>query len=757
MANLIILESPAKINTIKGYLGSNYRVIASKGHVRDLPKSTLGVDIENGFEPHYINIRGKGDLIKELKKEAKGATTVFLATDPDREGEAISWHLSNALGLNEKNTKRIAFNELTKTAVKEAVKSPRTIDMDLVNAQQTRRILDRIVGYKISPFLWSTVKSGLSAGRVQSVATRIIVERENEIRAFIPEEYWTIDVSLQNSKNKTVKARFFGDKNGKIALSCEDDANRILTAIDNTEFLVSKVKKATKQKLPAPPFTTSTMQQEASKKLGFQSQRIMRIAQELYEGINLGSEFGGVHGLITYMRTDSLRISADASNAAREYIKEKFGDEFYPENPRVYSQKANAQDAHEAVRPVNLAFEPAKIKKLLTSDQYKLYKLIWDRFIASQMACAVLDTVSVDFESAGYVFRSSGYTVAFRGYMAVYEEEEDEKNTDDDLPQKSTRLPALTEGEYLAIDKIDPQQKFTEPPARYTEASLIKFLEEKGIGRPSTYTPIITTIVARSYVKRDGKALVPTELGEIITEIMVENFPEIVDYAFTARMETRLDEIENGTATMDEVLTDFYLIFKKELDAATENSKMKSIEVPAEETDIICDKCGSKMVIKNGRFGKFAACPNYPECKNTKPLGKDGKPAVKKEKELVIADFKCEICGGDMVLRTGRYGSFYACVNYPKCKSTKPHNKEIGVACPKCGSKIVTRYGKKKNVYYGCEKYPECDFSSWDLPLDKKCPDCGQMLFKKKGKNLIVCSNKDCSYKQETEATKNED
>ena len=756
MANLIILESPAKINTIKGYLGSNYRVIASKGHVRDLPKSTLGVDIENGFEPHYINIRGKGDLIKELKKEAKSANTVFLATDPDREGEAISWHLSNALGLNEKNTKRIAFNELTKSAVKEAVKSPRTIDMDLVNAQQTRRILDRIVGYKISPFLWSTVKSGLSAGRVQSVATRIIVERENEIRAFIPEEYWTIDVSLHNTKNKTLKARFFGDKNGKLSLTCEDDANRVLSAINNSDFVVSKVKKATKQKMPAPPFTTSTMQQEASKKLGFQSQRIMRIAQELYEGINLGPEFGGVHGLITYMRTDSLRISADATNAAREYIRDKFGDEFYPENPRVYSQKANAQDAHEAVRPVNLGFEPAKIKKLLTSDQYKLYKLIWDRFIASQMACAVLDTVSVDFESGGYIFRSSGYTVTFRGYMAVYEEEEDEKSGDDELPQKSTRLPALNEGELLALDNIDSQQKFTEPPARYTEASLIKFLEEKGIGRPSTYTPIITTIVARSYVKRDGKSLVPTELGEITTEIMVENFPEIVDYAFTARMETRLDEIENGTATMDEVLNDFYLVFKKELDAASENSKKKSIEIPAEETDIICDKCGSKMVVKNGRFGKFAACPNYPECKNTKPLGKDGQPVVKKEKELVAADFKCEICGGDMVLRTGRYGSFYACVNYPKCKSTKPHNKEIGVACPKCGSKIVTRYGKKKNIYYGCEKYPECDFSSWDLPLDKKCPDCGQMLFKKKGKNLIVCSNKDCNYKQETESTKNE-
>ena len=756
MANLVILESPAKINTVKGYLGSNYRVIASKGHVRDLPKSTLGVDIENGFSAHYINIRGKGDIIKELKKEAKNATTVFLATDPDREGEAISWHLANALQLPEKKTKRITFNELTKSAIKEAVKSPREIDIDLVNAQQARRIIDRVVGYKISPFLWKTVKSGLSAGRVQSVATRIIVERENEIRAFEPVEYWTIDAYLYNERNKAIKARFYGDANGKIDISNEGEARQVVSAVDGKDFTVSKVRKATKQKPPAPPFITSTLQQEASKKLGFQSQRIMRIAQELYEGINLGSEFGGVHGLITYMRTDSLRISNEASDAAQAYIKEKYGNEFYPEKPRVFSSKKNAQDAHEAIRPVNLAFEPAKIKKMLSAEQFKLYKLIWDRFIASQMACAVLDTVSIDFEASGYIFRSNGYTVAFQGYMAVYEETEDEKK-DPEEAQKSNRLPVMNEGEIMNLEKLDPEQKFTEPPARFTEASLIKFLEEKGIGRPSTYTPIITTIIARSYVKREGKAFVPTPLGEITTDIMVKNFPEIMDYAFTANMENRLDEIENGTANMLDVLEDFYAVFAKELSVASENMGENSIEVPLEETEIICDKCGSRMVVKNGRFGKFAACPNYPECKNTKPLGKDGKPVEKQEKEVVKADFKCELCGGDMVLRSGRFGSFYACVNYPKCKSTKPHNKEIGVACPKCGAKIVTRYGKKKNVYYGCEKYPDCDFSSWDLPLERKCPDCGQMLFKKKGKNLVVCANKDCGYKkEETGITENE-
>ncbi|MBO4220635.1 MAG: type I DNA topoisomerase [Clostridia bacterium] len=758
MSHLIILESPFKINTIKGYLGSGYKIVASKGHVRDLPKSSLGVDIDNGFEPHYINIRGKGDLIKELKKESAAADVIYLATDPDREGEAISWHLFNALELDSKKTKRITFNELTKKAVREAVKSPREINMNTVNAQQTRRILDRLVGYKLSPFLWKTVKSGLSAGRVQSVATRIIVERENEIRAFVPEEYWTLDAVLINSEGKTVRTRFVGDGRGKIALSNEEQTKRIIDTVSGNSFVAKSVKKAAKQKSPLPPFTTSTMQQEASKKLGFQSQRIMRVAQELYEGIDLGSEYGGVHGLISYMRTDSLRISDEAAAAASEYIKEKYGEDYLPEKRRIYTQKANAQDAHEAIRPVNLSFEPQAIKKHLSSDQYRLYKLIWDRFIASQMANAVLDTVSMDFENSGYIFRASGYVVTFRGHLAVYSNSADDKeNESADVPEDNIRLPAVREGEVMKTGEIIPQQKYTEPPARFTEASLIKFLEEKGIGRPSTYTPIITTIIARSYVTREGKSLVPTKLGEVTTQIMTEYFPEIVDYPFTAKMESRLDEIENGTVSMNSVLEDFYDILKSELSDAESSGKGEVHSVQpsfAEETDIICDKCGSRMVVKSGRFGKFAACPNYPACKNTLPLGKDGKPVLKKEKEVKKAGFKCDVCGAEMVIREGRFGSFYACENYPKCKNTKPINNEIGVACPECGAKIVQRFTKTKKIYYVCERYPDCKFSSWDMPTDQKCPKCGKVLFIKKAKNILYCADKECGYRSQEQEEK---
>ena len=760
MANLVIVESPSKASTIKGYLGSNYKVIASKGHVRDLPKSSLGVDIENNFDAHYINIRGKGDLIKEIKKEAKNANKVFLATDPDREGEAISWHLAATLGIPLEKTMRITFNEITKSAVKDAIKAPRQVDMDLVNAQQARRILDRIVGYKLSPFLWKNVRSGLSAGRVQSVATRIIVEREEEIRAFTPVEYWTIDVELLTEDGKRFVVRFYGDEKKKLKLSSEADAMKVVNAVTGSDFRVSSIKRAKKHKSPAPPFTTSTMQQEASRRLGFQSQKIMRIAQELYEGINVGSENGGVQGLITYMRTDSLRVSSDAQRSAKAYISEKYGENYCPKSARAYKSKAGAQDAHEAIRPARVELEPARVRKYLTNDQFKLYKLIWDRFVASQMESATLGTVTADFESAGYIFRTSGYTVEFPGYMALYEETEDDSKgrSDDVCEQRDIRLPDLAEGQIVKAGAIDPAKHFTDAPPRYNDASLIKFLEEQGIGRPSTYTTIITTIIARNYVKREGKMLVPTPIGELTNKLMMESFPDIVNYKFTAKMEKDLDGIEDGKNTMEGVLSSFWSGFERELATAEEKIKSAEIEVPAEETDIICEKCGSRMVVKNGRFGKFAACPNYPQCKNTKKLQKPSEKADEGEKsapkQLIFADFKCEKCGSDVVQRTGKFGTFYACVKYPACDFTKQKTRDIGVACPKCASKIVMKNGRNKTVFYSCEKYPKCDFSSWDMPTNEKCPECGEMLFRKKGQPTLVCHNKSCGFKRQVEEEK---
>ena len=751
MSNLVIMESPPKAVTVKGYLGSGYKVVASTGHIRDLPKSTLGIDIEDDFKAKYINIRGKGPLIRELKKEAKNADKVYLATDPDREGEAIAWHLSIALDIPEDKIRRVTFNEITKKAVKAGIKAPRDIDMGLVNSQQARRILDRIVGYKLSPFLWKTVKSGLSAGRVQSVATRIIVERENDIRAFKPEEYWTIDVMLENKNHGHIKAKFYGNADGRMELHSEEETMKIVSAVDGKKFTVRSVRKAVRTKNPAPPFTTSTMQQEASRRLGFQSQKIMRVAQELYEGINLGTQMGGVQGLITYMRTDSLRIADEAADAAKQYIVDKWGEQFYPPERRVFKTKAGAQDAHEAIRPSNLAYEPEKIKKLLTNDQYRLYKLIWDRFMASQMASAELDTVTADIEAGGYIFRSSGYSVKFQGFMTLYEESEEyvaPNVADTDTPEKSIKLPKIEQGDVLKHDETTPSQHFTEPPPRYNEASLVKFLEERGIGRPSTFATIITTIITRGYVVREGKSLKPTELGELTTKLMVDYFPKIVDYEFTADMENELDEIANGDITMSQVLHGFWDDFEKTLEHAEKTVEKSAYELPVEETDIICEKCGARMVVKNGRYGKFAACPNYPACRNTKPLSKDGKVV---EDKVVETDMVCEKCGSPMVLRTGRYGSFYACSKYPECKNTKQIAKEIGVACPLCGAKIVMKKGKSRSVFYSCERYPECQFSSWDVPTNEKCPKCGGMLYKKKGKNLLICKNENCDYKREIE------
>lgn len=744
MVNLVIMESPTKASTVKSYLGSSYKVVASKGHIRDLPKSTLGIDVDNNFEAHYINIRGKGDLIKELKKEVKNADKIYLATDPDREGEAIAWHLITALAIPPEKANRVTFNSVTKAVVKEGIKHPRQIDMDIVNAQQARRILDRIVGYKLSPFLWKTVKSGLSAGRVQSVSTKIIVDRENEIRAFVPEEYWTIEAVLITKDGKKVKTKLYGlaSDGNKLSIGNEEEAKKVFDAVNGKDFAVSDIKLGKKLKNPSPPFTTSTLQQEASRKLNYQSQRTMKIAQELYEGMNLGSEFGGVQGLITYMRTDSMRISDEARDAAKTFITEKYGEEYYPKTPRVYKSKGNnVQDAHEAIRPSNLNLEPAAIKKALTTEQYKLYKLIWDRFIASQMQSAELSTVQTDFNCEGYIFRTSGYTVKFPGYMALYEESTDDKNTDDE----NVKLPEMKVGDILASESVTPVQHFTEPPARYNDATLVKYLEEKGIGRPSTYATIITTIISRGYVKREGKQLVPTPLGEVTTELMCENFPDIVDCKFTAYMESQLDDIESGKTTMLDVISGFYKNFSVELEAAFKNVADRDIELPVEETDIICENCGSRMIVKNGRFGKFAACPNYPACKNTKPLAKTGEGLVEKKAEKT--DMKCELCGADMILRTGRYGSFYACSRYPECKFTKQKVKSLGVKCPECGSDIVTKYGKNKTVFYSCSRYPECKFSSWDMPTNEKCPKCGGMLYRKKGKNQLICKTEGCGYK----------
>ncbi|MBE6573361.1 MAG: type I DNA topoisomerase [Ruminococcaceae bacterium] len=749
MSNLVIVESPTKATPIKGYLGQGYKVVASWGHVRDLPKSSLGVDIENDFDAKYINIRGKGDLIKELKKEAKKANKVFLATDPDREGEAIAWHLATALELDPAKTKRVTFNEITKSAIKTAIKAPRDIDMDLVNSQQARRILDRIVGYKISPILWKSIKSGLSAGRVQSVATRIIVEREEEIRAFNPEEYWTIEALLLTEEKASFKAKYYGTGGKKAELKTEADAMAVYNAVDGKPFIVDSVKKAVRQKNPLPPFITSTMQQEASRKLGFQLQRIMKVAQELYEGINIGSKNGGVQGLITYMRTDSLRISAEAQAAAKDYIINTYGESYYPKTPRVYKTKAGAQDAHEAIRPSNVKLTPDMIKKYLSPDQYKLYRLIWSRFVASQMESASFDTVNASILATGHEFRASGSTLRFPGYLAIYEEVDADKDS---------TLPELYENQTLTAKEIKPEQHFTEPPPRYTEASLIKFLEEMGIGRPSTFASIVTTIIQRNYVKREAKVLKPTPLGEITNKLMMDSFSDIIDYKFTANLEDRLDSIENGEHSMLEVLSTFYDTFAKELNEAEKVLAAQKIEVPPEETDIVCELCGAKMIVKNGRFGKFAACPNYPECKNTKRIGKDGKAVESTEKEPPKkAGFACEVCGADMVIRSGRYGTFYACENYPKCKNTKRINKETGILCPDCGAKIITKNGRNNSFFYSCERYPDCQFSSWDMPTNEKCPDCGKMLFRKKGKNLLVCNDKSCGYKREDKEQENKD
>ena len=686
--NLVIVESPAKAKTIKQYLGKSYNVIASMGHVRDLPKSQLGIDIENGFEPKYITIRGKGDLLSKLKKDAKTAKKVYLATDPDREGEAISWHLAQLLEIDEASKCRITFNEITKNAVTQAIKEPRAIDIDLVNSQQARRVLDRIVGYKISPILWRKVKKGLSAGRVQSVATRMIVDREREIEGFIPEEFWTIGAVLSNSEKDRFEASLVSKNGKKIKPSSETEALKIKEELKGESFIVDDIKTGEKKKNPSPPFTTSTLQQEASRKLNYTVKKTMVAAQRLYEGVQIAGH--GTIGLITYMRTDSLRISADALADARNLIRSKYGDSLLPEKANVYKTKNSAQDAHEAIRPTYVSITPADVKDQLPSDMYKVYKLIWERFVASQMKPAIYETATVDILAGNYGFRETGSKLVFKGYMSVYVE-----GRDDDINEKDNILPPLTKGEKLELVELKNEQHFTQPPLRYTEATLIKALEEKGIGRPSTYAPTITTITTRGYVSKDKKQLLPTELGTVVTDILVEHFPDIAGAEFTADMEKRLDEIENSNINWVDILSDFYGPFAENLKKA--DDAIGKVKIADEESDVICEKCGRKMVYKMGRFGKFLACPGFPECRNAKPIV-----------------------------------------------------KETGVNCPKCGSKILEKKSKTGKVYYGCENNPKCDFMSWDAPVKgEKCPDCGGILVKKKGKkSSICCINPECGYKK---------
>ena len=692
---LVIVESPAKAATIGKFLGSNYKIEASMGHIRDMPKSQMGIDFENDFEPKYITIRGKGELLSKLRKDAKAADKVYLATDPDREGEAISWHLLHALNLEEdKNISRITFNEITKTAVKKSITEARDIDMDLVDAQQARRVLDRVVGYTISDLLWKKVKKGLSGGRVQSVALRLVCDREEEIRDFITEEYWTLGAKLTDEAGKAFEAKFYGKGDEKMELANEAETNAVLKGLKNKKFEVTEVKTGSRQKKPVAPFTTSTMQQEASKHLNMATQKTMMIAQQLYEGVNVKGE--GTVGLVSYIRTDSFRISDEAYAAAVDYIKNAYGEEFVNPERVVYKSKGKTQDAHEAIRPTDVNRTPDSIKDSLSKDQYRLYKLIWERFVASQMSPALYDTLSVKLAAGDYSFRASGSRLRFAGFLEVYNkgEEEDEKV-----------IPKLSEGDKLQAKELLPEQHFTQPPARYTDASLIKTLEEIGVGRPSTYAPTLTTIQARHYVTKEAKNLFPTELGEMVNEIMKGYFPDIVDIDFTANMEDRLDDVEMGKEEWKQILRDFYPGFKESVENAAE--KLEKIEIKDEESDVICEKCGRNMVIKYGRYGKFLACPGFPDCQNA-----------------------------------------------------KPYFEEAGVNCPECGGKVLIKKTKKGRVYYGCEHNPdECAFMSWNKPTGEKCPNCGSPLEEKGRKNpKIVCSNEKCGFVKDKPAEEeNED
>ncbi|MEE9441067.1 MAG: type I DNA topoisomerase [candidate division Zixibacteria bacterium] len=716
--NLLIVESPAKSKTLKKFLGRTFDVKATVGHIIDLPKSKTGVDVENEFEPDYVVIDGKDKIIKELRAAAQKAENIYLAPDPDREGEAIAWHVANSLKKDRRITapiSRVAFNAITKKAVTEAFNHAREIDINLVNAQQARRILDRLVGYEVSPFLWKTIAMGLSAGRVQSVALRIICEREREVLDFVPREYWEIEAEFANKKKQTFTARLAKIKNKKSELPDKETTDNILKILQTKKFEISDIKIGTKKRYPLPPFITSTLQQDAATKLGFAPNKTMRVAQALYEGIDLKNDEGTV-GLITYMRTDSVRVEPDAINGAREYIKRKFGNKYLPEKPRFFKTKKSAQDAHEAIRPTYLEYSPDKIKKALTKDRLALYTLIWDRFIASQMEPAVYDTVSVDITADEFLFRASSLNLKFDGYLKIYKESETNGNGKNGNNKDKKEIPPLEIGEEVKARKFDPSQHFTKPPPRFSEASLVKEMEAKGIGRPSTYAQTIATLKSRKYVDLTERRLIPTELGFTVTKILVDNLNHLFDVSFTASMEDELDEIEEGKIVWTDVLHEFYDPFS--LKMATLKGKAKEIkESLTEQTDEKCENCGSPMIIKWGRNGRFMACSNYPECKTTKPL--------EEEENGIETDVICEKCGANMQIKNGRFGKFLGCTNYPKCKHTMAIT--TGVPCPNdnCKGEIVERKTKRGRPFYGCSKYPKCDFASWSKPVDKKCKACG--------------------------------
>lgn len=688
---LVVVESPAKAKTIKKYLGRGYTVEASMGHIRDLPKSQLGVNVEDNFEPKYITIRGKGELLAKLRKAAKTSDKVYLATDPDREGEAISWHLSHLLGIKENEPCRIEFNEITKDAVKNAIKNPRPINQNLVDAQQARRILDRLVGYKISPLLWRKVRKGLSAGRVQSVASKIICEREREIEAFKPEEYWNLKGIFISSKNKqSFEAQLHSKGKKKIDLKSKQEVDQVLAAIKGEDYTVTKVQKGSRKRSAPPPFTTSTMQQEASRKLGFTTKKTMMLAQQLYEGVDVKGE--GSVGLITYMRTDSTRVSDQALAEVRTIIQEKFGKDYVPSKANIFRSKKGSQDAHEAIRPTSVRYSPKDLQSSLKRDQLRLYTLIYNRFMASQMKPALYETLTVNISAGEYIFRASGSRKVFPGYTALYMEGNDEGKEEKDI-----MLPDLEEGEKLELKEYKSEQKFTQPPARYTEASLVRALEDMGIGRPSTYAPTISTIISRGYVVRDARILYPTDLGFIVNDLMDKYFPKIMEYKFTAAMEEKLDKIEEGEVNWRDLLNEFYPSFADYLSHAEQD--IAKIEIKDEESDVVCEKCGANMVIKTGRYGKFLACPNFPKCRNTKPIV-----------------------------------------------------EEINIPCPKCSAQIVVRKSKRGRKFYGCSNYPECDFVSWDMPIKDPCPKCGALMTEKSSRangKTVQCTNKECGYTKE--------
>jgi len=741
MKALVIVESPAKAKTISKILGKDYTVKASVGHIKDLPAKEMGIDIEHDFTPKYIVIPGKEKVIKELKKAAKEADTIFIAPDPDREGEAIAWHIADEVKDKKKNIYRIKFNEITKSAVLEAVKNPGEIDMNKVDAQQARRILDRLVGYELSPLLWRKVRRGLSAGRVQSVAVRLVVDREREVTAFQQVEYWSINAEFEGSNKPTFWAKLFKYDEQKVEIGTAGAAEAVVSQVKDSRFVLTSIDRKKRKRMPSPPFITSTLQQEASRKLRFTAKKTMAVAQQLYEGIELGEE--GAVGLITYMRTDSNRISAEAQKAAREFIESTYGKEFLPEKPPVYKSKASAQEAHEAVRPTYLTNRPEHIKQYLSKEQLSLYKLIWNRFIASQMAPAELELTTFDIspdESKGKtVFRATGSVVKFQGFMTLYTE-----GTDELLDENESLLPSLKEGEVLKLLNLQPKQHFTQPPPRYTEASLVKALEEKGIGRPSTYAAIMSTIQDRKYVHKTEGKFAPTELGVVVNDLLVERFAELMDIGFTASLEEDLDHIEDGKTKWIKVVGDFYTPFHGKLsEALAVPGKVKPEDIPTEAT---CEKCGKPMVIRWGRHGRFMACSGFPECKNAKPLDGD-KPAA----EPVETDEKCPKCDAPMLLKSGRFGKFYACSAYPECKTTKPI--ATGVKCPEDGGDIVERRSKRGRSFWSCSNYPNCKFATWSKPVPRQCPQCGAAFLGEKwskgGGVTYVCLNKECTYKIE--------